>query len=269
MNDDRFSASSVASKIMSGDKNSKKSIRVATLNTWKCDGAYPERLTGIRQQLKQADPDLVLLQEVFQSGDGRYDSLRELAEGFAGFHLVVNKGRFKQRRLKGPRIRSSSSLVIMSRYKILSHGVFSLAPAPDDAHRYCQFAAVRIGRQPVLVVNAHLTHSEQAQSIRLQQFRSISRFITGSPYPICIFGGDMNMPPVESGASDLCCVLAKPYPNTLNMDGPACVDQIYTCFRGNRFLRTRAVNVINMRSEDRLLSDHRLLMADIVWIEGR
>ncbi|MEK9722971.1 MAG: hypothetical protein VW405_05730 [Rhodospirillaceae bacterium] len=54
-------------------------ITAVTLNTWKCDSDYVARLPLMASALADTRPDLVLLQGVFATVDGRHDTAMFLA----------------------------------------------------------------------------------------------------------------------------------------------------------------------------------------------
>ena len=58
-------------------------MRILTLNTWKCDGAYRPRLQAMAQGLAALAPDVILLQEVFATEDDRADTAGYLAQALS------------------------------------------------------------------------------------------------------------------------------------------------------------------------------------------
>jgi len=56
-----------------------QSLRIVTINTWKCDGAYRNRLRWLGDELKRLQPDVIAMQECFRDVDGEYDTAAYLA----------------------------------------------------------------------------------------------------------------------------------------------------------------------------------------------
>ena len=54
-------------------------LSLITLNTWKCDGDYPRRLTLMRRELARLDPDILALQEVFVDAESQVGTAATLA----------------------------------------------------------------------------------------------------------------------------------------------------------------------------------------------
>jgi endonuclease/exonuclease/phosphatase family metal-dependent hydrolase len=50
----------------------KQTLRLVTINTWKCDGAYHRRLDHLERSLRRLRPDVICCQGVFQSPDIQY-----------------------------------------------------------------------------------------------------------------------------------------------------------------------------------------------------
>ena len=57
-----------------------KAISVVTLNTWKGDGAYLDRIKLIQEQAADLEADIMLLQEAFKAESCGYDTAKYLAE---------------------------------------------------------------------------------------------------------------------------------------------------------------------------------------------
>jgi len=65
-----------------------QTLRVVTLNIWNRGGPWEARLTAIRAELAELDPDVVGLQEVLRATNGEDpDQAREIAEGL-GYHIA-------------------------------------------------------------------------------------------------------------------------------------------------------------------------------------
>jgi endonuclease/exonuclease/phosphatase family metal-dependent hydrolase len=52
-------------------------IKIITINTWKCDGEYRERMRSLAEGLRLLKPDIIACQECFVSEEA--DTLKFLA----------------------------------------------------------------------------------------------------------------------------------------------------------------------------------------------
>jgi endonuclease/exonuclease/phosphatase family metal-dependent hydrolase len=75
-------------------------MRIVSLNTWKCDGPYRQRLGLMAEELAALAPDVLLLQEVFATEDGHADTAAFLAQALA-MHVIVSPARRKHRLFEG------------------------------------------------------------------------------------------------------------------------------------------------------------------------
>jgi endonuclease/exonuclease/phosphatase family metal-dependent hydrolase len=137
-----------------------------TINTWKCDGNYRQRLALLKTQLGELKPDVVACQEVFKSDDA--DTGHELADALGMYYTFAN-ARQKKRLFAGKLTDSESGLGLLSRYPILETATLPLPPHPDDTDRLAQFVWLSVNGKPVLVVNTHLTHLRGQSELRQQQ----------------------------------------------------------------------------------------------------
>jgi len=51
-----------------------KYFTVLSFNTWKCEGDYLARLESMVTEITSIEPDVILLQEVFVSCNGEWDT---------------------------------------------------------------------------------------------------------------------------------------------------------------------------------------------------
>ncbi|MES9843083.1 MAG: endonuclease/exonuclease/phosphatase family protein [Candidatus Sedimenticola sp. 6PFRAG5] len=170
-------------------------VKVVTLNTWKGDGEYHRRLGLMAEGLSRLSPELVLLQEVFASGDGVLNTGRFLAESL-GMVLNYHPARRKLRRVRGVSMESASGLAILSRDRPLQRGALSLPADPMDGDRWAQWVRLVIGGSSVVVVNTHLTHLGGRDDLRRRQLEQIVSFAAGCREDDgVLLGGDFNCTP--------------------------------------------------------------------------
>lgn len=241
-------------------------LRILTYNTWKCDGDYPRRLAVIHQQLSSIDFDILMLQEVFRSQCGQYDTLSELICNRPDMYSYYHPGRRKVRSLKGQDLMSESGLAIISKFPIKRRGAFYLPVSADDTKRYCQWCVIETGKQDILLVNTHLTHIKKGHNQRSTQFQALIDFIRCSDHSLAIIGGDMNTPPRQLNIGDsLACVFQTSQPNTMNTGEPQCLDHLYLYSDGLRYARWKEHKLLlDHKQPGLLLSDHKAVYAELI-----
>lgn len=172
---------------------------VVTLNTWKCDGLYRDRLRLMADGLRALAPDLVMLQEAFAADDDGtgepVDTARSLAEA-TGLHMVRHAGRRKERLFETRTVDSTSGLAILSRRPILRHEVIELPTDPRDGDRQALIAVIEgdAPARPVIAVTTHLSHLARADELRQAQMDAALDAVAALPEtPSAVFlGGDLN-----------------------------------------------------------------------------
>lgn len=170
-------------------------MRIVTLNTWKCDGDYPARLTGMARTLERLQPDLVLLQEVFATGDGRADTAAFLA-GALGLVATPAPARFKPRAFDGRDVPSSSGLALLSRQALREHHVLTLPADDRDGERLAQLARWQHRGRSGWVANLHLTHLADGAGLRSRQLGAVLAFWQArAARERLVLGGDFNAGP--------------------------------------------------------------------------
>lgn len=169
-------------------------MRLLTWNTWKNTAPYEERLALMTEAIAAADPDIVLLQEVFVGGG--MDTAAHVARRL-GLIASAAPARAKRRSHGDGSVDSTNGLAILSRRSVDAQRVIALPTHPDDPDRIAQ--VVRIGA--VTLVNIHLTHLEGAHALRRGQVGHVlDRLAAGTP---TVIGGDLNAEPDEPASRRL------------------------------------------------------------------
>jgi endonuclease/exonuclease/phosphatase family metal-dependent hydrolase len=173
----------------------KQTLRLVTINTWKCDGAYHRRLDHLQRSLHHLRPDVICCQEVFQSRDGQYHTGRFLADRL-GLNVQSLPLRRKKRRLNGAWRDSYSGLAILSSWTIATHTALCLPTRPEDGDRYALLAVLQQAGNSVLVINTHLSHLPDAASLRIAQLETIlSQPEIRAGHDAVFLCGDLNATP--------------------------------------------------------------------------
>ena len=169
-------------------------LRFVTINTAKEDHPYRHRLALLAAGLAALDPDIVLLQETFNSPDHRFSTTRELATAL-DLTAIEAPARCKPRRIEGKIIDASAGLGLLSRFPVRDHDRMSLLTDPRDGERIAQLVRIDTPRGEVLILNTHLTHLRDGAALRRRQLATIFEhsWFTGAGQPVAIvLGGDLN-----------------------------------------------------------------------------
>jgi len=172
-----------------------KAISVVTLNTWKGDGAYLDRIKLIQEQAADLEADIMLLQEAFKAESCGYDTAKYLAEKL-GMAFAAQPARMKVRRVDDIEVMTTSGLAVLTHGKIISNEALLLDSDPNDGDRISQFVEIKLQNSQILVVNTHLTHLENRDHLRIKQLNQTLNWISDNKkYDLIIFGGDLNCVP--------------------------------------------------------------------------
>jgi endonuclease/exonuclease/phosphatase family metal-dependent hydrolase len=170
-------------------------LRVVTINTWKCDGPYAQRMDALAVGLAALEPDIVLCQEAFEAVDGSLSTWRRLARAL-DVASVFHPMRRKVREVEGFPTDSFSGLATLSRHPVLETTTVGLPEDPRDGPRAALVVAVRTPHGLVRVANTHLTHLRDRDDLRLEQVRVL---LASAPWradaDVRLLGGDFNARP--------------------------------------------------------------------------
>lgn len=161
-----------------------------TINTWKCDGNYRQRLVLLIRGLAALQPDVIACQEVFRTENA--NTGRELAQAL-GMHYAFAPARHKPRLFEGQLTSSESGLALLSRYPIQQTDTLPLPDHPNDGDRLAQFVWLRANGASVLIVNTHLTHLRGQSELRKRQLATIlAHLALTDPDQLVLLRGDFN-----------------------------------------------------------------------------
>ncbi len=146
------------------------SLRILTLNTWKCDGNYRARLAWLLTELGPIRPDVLALQEVFQAQTA--DTARTIAESLNMGYWVA-PARQKVRLFEQQPADSSSGLAVLTRFLTQGQVVRALPIDERDGERLAQYVSLTISGQSVLIINTHLSHLRGASALRQAQLQAL------------------------------------------------------------------------------------------------
>jgi endonuclease/exonuclease/phosphatase family metal-dependent hydrolase len=148
-----------------------QSLRIVTINTWKCDGAYRDRLRWLGDELKRLQPDVIALQECFRDVEGAYDTAAYLARTLH-FRHAWTPARLKLREFESRALESWSGLALLSRWPFRRVEKVDLPSDERDGERIAQVALVD-WEDGVVIANLHLTHLRDAAELRRRQLATL------------------------------------------------------------------------------------------------
>ncbi len=171
-----------------------RSLRILTLNTWKNDGDYPARIIAMSAGLRELDPDVVLLQEVFHVSEpaAEADTARALAEAL-GLTTVYAPARAKPRLWRDRSLPSESGLAVLVRGEILAHHTLQLPSTPAGGERIALLASAVVRGCTVTAACVHLSHLRGDDAGRRAQLdQALADPVWFSPADLRVLGGDFN-----------------------------------------------------------------------------
>jgi len=170
-------------------------IKIITLNTWKCEGKYQQRIHATIAQLQKLNPDFVFLQEVFQLESSQIHTALHIARSL-GMYAFCQPARLKKRSFDQKLSLSYSGLALLARHPISEHSKLSLPTDERDGERIAQIAVVSYPAPQFVLVNLHLTHLRDQDSLRSQQLITLLDHIKQHfPSQPIFLGGDFNATP--------------------------------------------------------------------------
>ncbi|MBI2242032.1 MAG: endonuclease/exonuclease/phosphatase family protein [Magnetospirillum gryphiswaldense] len=163
-------------------------MRVVTLNTWKGDGAYADRLAAMARGLEDLSPDVVLLQEVLDAPSLSLHTGHALGRHL-GLNVINLPLREKKRVVEGRRVDSRSGLAVLSRHPVRATLSIPLPSAPEDGERAALVVEINAPHGPTTVTNLHLTHLDDP-ALRRRQLEAAKQ-VAKRP-GTALIGGDFN-----------------------------------------------------------------------------
>ncbi|MDA0241710.1 MAG: endonuclease/exonuclease/phosphatase family protein [Proteobacteria bacterium] len=245
--------------------------RIATLNSWKCDGDYDRRLTTMGDLLETLRPDIVLLQEVFAVPDKGINTALSLG-GRLGMDVAYHAAREKPRSFAGSMVLSQSGMAILSNSPIIHASAIPLPTVAEDGERIAQLSVIG-GDLCLSVLNVHLCHLRERRDLRQLQYAEGLGVLLESDPDRVIIAGDFNDNADSAWLTEAVYPDATPVRNSraghLDLEktptlidpaqnATACLDHIHLL--GD----TAAVATLSHHG-DTSVSDHCLVMAEIQW----
>lgn len=175
---------------------SSASFSLLTLNSWKCDGQYTQRMGLLARGVIDLAPDVVALQEAFVAEDGSADTAGRLAAA-TGLRAVQALSRPRLRSLLGREVASFSGQALLTGLPVKRVDNVVLPSSEADGGRMAQVVQLRVGAHPVTVANVHLSHvrGDAGDALRQRQLQALlERLNEVGPASLTLVCGDFNDP---------------------------------------------------------------------------
>ena len=179
-------------------------LRIVTLNSWKCDGAYGARLDAMASGLAALNADVICLQECFATlpqaaSEHGNDAMPAADTASALAHrldmgLYAAPARRKRRIHKDTPLLSTSGLAILTRLDAGEMETLALPTDPRDGERIAQSLILHDTHAGLRVVNTHLTHLRDAGGLRAAQIEAILNLWCNPEAEPVVIAGDLNAP---------------------------------------------------------------------------
>lgn len=170
-------------------------LTVATFNIWHDMGAWPARLPLLVQALRDADADVIALQEVLEDADkGLPNQAQTLAQALGGYSVA-----FCSTDAQGARRRYGNA--ILSRLPVVETDWRALDPRED--YRTALRVRVLVGGRPVDVVNTHLAWQADAAAVRARQIADLLAWLPPRGTAPLLVMGDFNAEQSDPGLAAL------------------------------------------------------------------
>jgi endonuclease/exonuclease/phosphatase family metal-dependent hydrolase len=168
-------------------------VKILTLNTWKGDGDYFQRLNVMADQLKNVEADVIVCQECFVIPDSSVNTLEFLAQKL-NMYSAFTAARSKKREFNNSTVDSLSGLGVISSCPMSIVQEVSLPTREEDGERKIQITEIELTKEKRLaIVNVHLTHLQNATDLRNQQVHVIANALsTIKGYAAILICGDFN-----------------------------------------------------------------------------
>jgi endonuclease/exonuclease/phosphatase family metal-dependent hydrolase len=167
-------------------------LSILTINTWKSDGNYSNRIKALVKELKKMKPDIILLQEALQTNHCNYNTALSISQAL-NYNYYTTLSRYKMRIVEGVEMLSYSNQAIVSVMPVNFEKNLELPTHEKDGDRHAQLISFRYGEKNILIINIHLTYLKDASDIRKKQLEYIVNNICEYKYHDAILiGGDFN-----------------------------------------------------------------------------
>lgn len=179
---------------ITGAASERRSLRVATFNIWHDSGDWPARLPLLVQALREADADVIALQEVLENTKtdlpNQAETIARLLGGYSVHFFAVEPADAPKR----------YGNAILSRLPMVAEAGKRLEPLND--YRTALRVRVLVRDRPIDMVVTHLAWQADAGAVRARQVADLMAWLPQEDVPLVIMG-DFNAPLADPGLAAL------------------------------------------------------------------
>lgn len=231
-------------------------LSLISLNTWKCDGEYPDRLRVIGEELSGRTFDFLLGQEVFES---EKVSTEQFLSSYLNLPSYYHKSRKKNRMVEGEEVDSYSGLCMWTQLLPQSKNKIDLPENTLDGERISQLLVFKIHDLNIAIINTHLTHLKNESSLRSRQIaHTLAETARLARVDGILFCGDFNAGKKSAEIEEVVTshAFVDAYPNCLSSHiSGNCPDHVFY-YPSHRFSISTASAILAAPVKGILPSDH-------------
>lgn len=197
----------------------RRAIRVVTFNIWHDAGDWAARLPLLLQALREADADVIALQEVLEDSKKNLPNQADtIARALGGYsvHFFATEPPGSPRRYGN---------AILTRLPVIAEASKKLEPLND--YRTALRVRVSAHGRPVDIVATHLAWQPEAGPVRAQQVADLMSWLPEDGVPLVVLG-DFNAPLSDFGLAALSS------PRFESALPPGATDTTLNPFRGHK-----------------------------------
>lgn len=171
-----------------------RELRVVTFNIWHDMGNWPARQKLLLNALRDADADVIALQEVLEDKNkGLPNQAETLARALGGYSVHF----FSTDPPGAPRRYGNA---ILTRLPVVAEATRKLEPVAD--YRTAVRVRVSAHGRPIDIVVTHLAWQDNAGPVRARQVADLFAWLPAEGVPLIVLG-DFNAPLSDSGLAAL------------------------------------------------------------------
>jgi len=172
----------------------RRAIRTVTFNIWHDAGDWAARLPLLLQALREADADVIALQEVLE------DSTKNLPNQAATIARALGGYSVHFTATEPPGSPRCYGNAILTRLPVIAEASKKLEPLND--YRTALRVRVSANGRPIDIVATHLAWQPEAGAVRAQQVADLMSWLPDDSVPLVVLG-DFNAPLSDPGLAAL------------------------------------------------------------------
>lgn len=165
---------------------------ILSLNTWKCEPDYRARCNLLKKNLFELAPDIIALQEAFETADKHVSTTNEIAASMQ-MYSFSSSSRYKQRFYNGKMVDSYSNVSLLSKHPFFESEILPLQSNSADGGREAVIGVIQINSKKLAIASIHLSHLRNID-LKIIQMEQIIRAVNNYSCDARFICGDFNLP---------------------------------------------------------------------------